>query len=119
MDGSSHQPISLERYQRALSDADKFAAWLTDYHTHVTALGGALQGEVAGTQLGHHAICQSQEGGSQCVPKCHFGTIPGLFLWSQCMEPTDCIDGLCWCLIKPPLRPRLINCVCMSGFYLP
>jgi len=55
VDGSSCQPISLERYQRALSDADKFAAWLTDYHTHVTALGGALQGEVAALHLGHGA----------------------------------------------------------------
>lgn len=45
---SSFQPISLDRYQHALTDADKFAEWLSDYHGHVQDLRGALQGEWEG-----------------------------------------------------------------------
>jgi hypothetical protein len=45
---SSFQPISLERYQHALADADSFAAWLRDYQGHLEDVRGSLQGVLEG-----------------------------------------------------------------------
>lgn len=59
---STFQPISLERYHHALADADKFAAWLQDYHGTAAQLQAALQGAGARpAQPAQHACRMYQQ----------------------------------------------------------
>jgi hypothetical protein len=90
---STFQPISLERYHHALADADKFAAWLQDYHGTTAQLQAALQG--AGASMAQPACCMFQ----QHVPICQ--------LWIMLVSA-----GACWGVL---MCVRDAGCACVCG----
>jgi hypothetical protein len=95
VNGNTFQPISLERYQHALDDADSFAAWLDDYRGNLTHLRDALQGNTYRRMVPSAAVSEQLQKLQVCWCRTAFPCMANAAVRGLSAEATAvCIDSL-------------------------